>query len=273
MPLRGGQDEDVHDIETVDMDGDGQGDGRRDELSDEQDVDEPSGQAHLANGLKAGIGPGVGTGSGEIGQLEKDYIEDQKKLIEAEQQWEVLKAIMLEGVDVMREEREAIKRATQGSRRRMEGEAPKLCPFMTVEPEGLCQIQVEGKWEKVRLYVDSGATETVIGESILGFVELREGLAFIRGVKYEVANGIRIPNLGERSFVGTSEEGFKRQLAAQVCEVNKNLLSVRKITKAGNRVVFDEDGSYIEDKQTGEKMWLEEEGGMYAIDLWVETGF
>ena len=70
-----------------------------------------------------------------------------------------------------------------------------------------------GKWEKVRLYVDSGATETVIGESILGFVELREGLAFIRGVKYEVANGIRIPNLGERSFVGTSEEGFKRHPA------------------------------------------------------------
>ena len=43
------------------------------------------------------------------------------------------------------------------------------------------------------------------------------------------------------------------------------------MAKAGNRVVFDEDGSYIEDKNTGERMWLKEKDGMYMLKLWVPT--
>ena len=75
--------------------------------------------------------------------------------------------------------------------------------------------------------------------------------------------------------MGTSEEGTERNMTAQVCDVNKALLSVKKVVKAGNRVVFDEDGSYIEDKQTGEKMWMEENNGMYILKLWVraKSGF
>ena len=60
-------------------------------------------------------------------------------------------------------------------------------------------------------------------------------------------------------------------MTAQVCNVNKSLLSVKRIVKAGNSVVFDEDGSYIEDKQTGEKMWMEENNGMYILKLWVQA--
>ena len=63
-----------------------------------------------------------------------------------------------------------------------------------------------------------------------------------------------------------------RNLTAQVCDVNKPLLSVKKVLKAGHRVVFDEDGSYIEDKVTGETMSLREESGMYVLKLWVRRG-
>ena len=75
--------------------------------------------------------------------------------------------------------------------------------------------------------------------------------------------------------MGTSEKVRERNMTAQVCDVNKALLSVKKVVKAGNRVVFDEDGSYIEDKQTGEKMWMEENNGMYILKLWVraKSGF
>ena len=62
-----------------------------------------------------------------------------------------------------------------------------------------------------------------------------------------------------------------RNLTAQVCEVNKALLSVKRVVQAGNKVVFDADGSYIEDKSTGEKMWLREENGMYMLRMWVKT--
>ena len=86
--------------------------------------------------------------------------------------------------------------------------------------------------------VDSGASETVVGEDMISVVGIREGQASRRGVMYEVANGVRIPKLGEKQFVGVSNEGISRHITAQVCEANKGLLSVRRMVAAGNRVVF-----------------------------------
>ncbi len=117
--------------------------------------------------------------------------------------------------------------------------------------------------------MDSGASETVIHEEMVGQVEVKEGSASRRGVKYEVANGVRIPNLGEQKFSGTSDEGIQRTLTAQVCDVNKALLSVKKVVAAGNNVVCDQESSYIEDKQTDENMWLQEQNGMYMLKLWI----
>ena len=71
-------------------------------------------------------------------------------------------------------------------------------------------VQEEGEWEEVELAVDSGATETVVSEDMVSGAELVEGSAYKRGVKYEVANGVRIPNLGEKHFTGYTEEGAKR---------------------------------------------------------------
>ena len=142
----------------------------------------------------------------------------------------------------------------------------------TVEPDTLNSLE-DPAWEEIELAVDSGATETVIGENILKSIDLTEGMAYKRGVKYEVANGIRIPNLGEKKFIGVTENGMAREITAQVCEVNKPLLSVSKIVAAGNRVVFDPDGSYIEDAESGEKVWLKNQGGMYMIKMWVKRGF
>ena len=121
--------------------------------------------------------------------------------------------------------------------------------------------------------VDSGATETVIDENSVPHVAPIEGAAFKRGVKYEVANGVRIPNLEEKRFQGITEEGALRHITAQVRDVNKPLLSVSKIVAAGNRVVFDPQGSYIEDLQEGERVWLKNQGGMYMLKLWVKKGF
>ena len=41
-----------------------------------------------------------------------------------------------------------------------------------------------------------------------------------------------------------------------------HFLSVRKVTKAGNRVIFEEDGSYMQSKEIGETTVLKESGGM-----------
>ena len=52
-------------------------------------------------------------------------------------------------------------------------------------------------------------------------------------------------------------------------------MSVSRMVKAGKRVVFDAQGSYVEDTRTGEVMNLREVGGMYMLKLWVkrDSGF
>ncbi len=118
--------------------------------------------------------------------------------------------------------------------------------------------------------VDRGATDTVMTvECLEGVSEIIEGAALKKGVQYEVANGYQIPNLGERQFLGITEEGGHRGVVAQICAVNKNLMCVSKIAKQGNRVVFDDDGSYVEDKASGEKTWMHNVDGMYVLKLWV----
>ena len=60
-------------------------------------------------------------------------------------------------------------------------------------------------------------------------------------------------------------------MRAQVCEVNKALLSVHRVVQAGNRVVFAASGNYVEDEQTGEAMELVEKGAMYMLKLWAKA--
>ena len=147
----------------------------------------------------------------------------------------------------------------------------KISMFETIYPESVNAVDADEEWEKIEFHVDSGATETVLSEAMLMCVATKEGLAMKQGIKYEVANGVRIDNLGEKNFKGVSKEGFFRSMTAQVCDVNKALLSVKKVIAAGNQVVFgSKEGSYIESNTTGERMWLEERGGMYILELWVK---
>ena len=140
--------------------------------------------------------------------------------------------------------------------------------LQAIKPEGLNTVS-SGEWEEITMYLDSGATETVIPKDMLMSILSREGLASKQGITYEVANGVRIANLGEKAFIGVTEDGQEKQMNAQVCDVNKALLSVSKAVKAGNVIVFDEEGSYIENKITGQRTWLTDEGGTYALKMWV----
>ena len=111
-------------------------------------------------------------------------------------------------------------------------------------------------------------------EGMVNSVEIKEGPAAKSGVQYECANGERIPNLGEQKFMAYTQEGCQKKIRAQVCEVTKALLSVRKLVEAGNRVVFEENGSYIEDVYRKVRMYLQEKHGMYTLKVWTKgAGF
>ena len=77
------------------------------------------------------------------------------------------------------------------------GKEGKLNFLETHEPEGFNNIS-DDIWELIVMYVDSGATEIVLTEGMLSMMELKESSQSKRGVTYEVANGVRIPNLGEK---------------------------------------------------------------------------
>ena len=80
--------------------------------------------------------------------------------------------------------------------------------------------------------------------------------------------------MGEKTFVGVSENNVIRKITSQVTDVNQALLSVRKMMRSGHRVVFDSDGSFIEDKESGEWMDMRDDGRMFLLKLWVhKAGF
>ena len=58
-------------------------------------------------------------------------------------------------------------------------------------------------------------------------------------------------------------------MVAAVTDVDDALQSVSKVVKAGNKVVFDDGGSYIEHKPTGEITPLTEQRGLYKLKMWV----
>ena len=54
----------------------------------------------------------------------------------------------------------------------------------------------------------------------------------------------------------------------QVAAFFKPLGSVQRICAAGHTVVFDSEGSYIINKQTGELNWLRNDNGNFMLDVW-----
>ena len=76
---------------------------------------------------------------------------------------------------------------------------PSLNMLETLQPASLNAIKSDG-WEEVVMAVDSGASETVVGEDMVVTANLKESEGSKRGVEYKVANGESIPNLGERGL-------------------------------------------------------------------------
>ena len=68
---------------------------------------------------------------------------------------------------------------------------------------------------------------------------------------------------------GVSNE---RAVKAQVCAVHRPLLSVKGMCRSGHRVIFDEEGSHVENKTTLERLKIEEIDGEYVLDMWIKTG-
>ena len=126
-----------------------------------------------------------------------------------------------------------------------------------------------GEYVKVEVAIDSGAAECVCGLDHFPGASVKEGKALTAGVQYVCADGGRIPNLGEQNVQSMTTEGIKFDVVFQVTQVDRPLLSVSKLTKAGHTVKFEGSGGYIVNGATGGLTWFRKQNDIYILDLWV----
>ena len=94
----------------------------------------------------------------------------------------------------------------------------------------------EQEWYEVELTADTGACDTVIPIKMCQEIPVQPSLQSQRGMEYEVANGEKIPNLGERRCImWTDNAPAPRHISMQVADVHKGLLSISRCSDMGGR--------------------------------------
>ena len=76
-------------------------------------------------------------------------------------------------------------------------------------------------------------------------------------------------------FIGAVEKGKETRRASMkfhVAKVQRPLASAAKVVDAGNRIVMEKGGSFIENVATGEKMKLRVDRGTYVFDVKYQNG-
>jgi len=127
----------------------------------------------------------------------------------------------------------------------------------------------DDEWEQISVIIDSGASVPVMPPGLGKAYELEESEAFRRGTEYECANGQPIANLGQKRMPVVTAEGTLRGYTSQCADVSKPLQSVRHLVRTGHAVIFDDQGSYICNKATGELNAIVDDGINYSMPLWV----
>ena len=116
---------------------------------------------------------------------------------------------------------------------------------------------------------DSGASDTVAPDTMFVDYPVEVSPGSLANVWYVGAGGERIKNQGQRCILVLTKEKHLRWMTVQVAKVKKMLGSVSKNNDCGQRVVYDEDESYIMDKSSGTKVNLERVKGVFKYDAWV----
>ena len=126
--------------------------------------------------------------------------------------------------------------------------------------------RVEGGFE-IDLTIDSGAVTTIAPVDTLPGIKPRETEASRRGITYTVANGGEIKKQGEITLRGLADNGTKMNVIAQASDVTKPLASAREILKGGNRIVMEENVSYIENMKTKKRIPIQRKNGMFIVTM------
>ena len=85
------------------------------------------------------------------------------------------------------------------------------------------------------------------------------------GTVYRAANASEVRELGRAAPLVQLEGGAVKTMNCRVGTVRKCLTAAADICRRGNRVILDDDGSFILNKKTGEVTPLHQVNGTYVM--------
>ena len=201
----------------------------------------------------------------------EEHMKEHEKILKKKHDF--IGGLGLHDDDEFNERAESIRKMCYGERARNEKEQAVMLhhdrPLCAVPQQEEPWAECFPGWQYLALTVDSGAAETVIPHMLVQDYPIYETEASRRGMNYASATGDPIPNLGEKKLPLLTLEGSMRAMTFQAAPVDRPLGSVKRMCSSGHLVVFDEEGSYILNKLTGEVNWMREQNGNYVMDLWV----
>ena len=102
--------------------------------------------------------------------------------------------------------------------------------------------------------MDSGAAVSVAPPSTFQDYKVFPTYESTQGIKYTSASGHKTADEGIRYPVVRTSSGHVRALSMRVAEVTSPLISVYDMINKDQRVVFDVSESYVEHKNTGQRI-------------------
>ena len=128
------------------------------------------------------------------------------------------------------------------------------------------EVKHSGQW--IEIDIDSGAAESVAPTSWFPDYP-NDKTSGLFGTEYATASGEPLFNEGQVKLNLVTSDRQMRTMQFQKTKVTRPLGSVKRIAGAGHTVVFDDEGSFLYNKQSGDVTWLRERDGGYVLDALV----
>ena len=91
------------------------------------------------------------------------------------------------------------------------------------------------------------------------------------GASYRVANGHRVPNIGQQAVHFCTDEGQAAGMMFQTLDIERPLISASQLVAVGNQVTISEKGAAIVQGGSGKRTRLYKRCGLYILCMWIPT--
>ena len=88
---------------------------------------------------------------------------------------------------------------------------------------------------------------------------------------YRVANGQRVPNIGQQKVYFQHDNGLNGGIHFQTAKIERPLVSASALAASGHSIVFNKTGGSIVHDKSCKETPLYKRGGIYVLRMWIPT--